>query len=250
MGTRLSPEECVAALRREGGALAHAARGDPTRPVPFYPAWSIADLVAHTGAIHRWALGIVRSRAHERPRRQPVLERDPERLLAWFEEGLTALAGELADADPAAPVWSFGDDQTVGFWQARMAHETAIHRWDAESALGEPAPIECRLAVSGIPESLAIHVAGPVRGSAVGGQGEAVALHCDDAPDGWRVVLLPDDVRVEEGAGPGTASLAGPASDVWLFVTGRPAPSLRVAGDRRAVTHLRHVIRSVPGPTR
>ncbi len=245
----MTSQECVTALRREGGALAQAARQDPTRPVPYYPGWSEADLVAHTGAVHRWVLGIVRSRATERVPREPYEDRDPLRLLAWFEEGLAALAGELGAADPGEPVWSFGADQTVGFWQRRMAHETAIHRWDAQSAFGDPGPIEPRLAATGIGESLAIHVVRPVRGTAVGGHGESVALRCDDAPDRWLVVLLPDEVRVEEGEATGTASVAGPASDVWLFVTGRPTLGIRVTGDATVVTHLQRVIRSVPGPT-
>jgi uncharacterized protein (TIGR03083 family) len=249
MATRLTTVECVAALRREGGALADAARQDTTRPVPYYPGWSVADLVAHTGAIHRWVLGIVRSRATERMPREPHEDRDPERLLAWFKEGLTTLADELGGADPNEPVWSFGADQTVGFWQSRMAHETAIHRWDAQSAFGDPQTIEPRLAATGIGESLAIHVVRPVRGTAVGGRGESVALRCDDAPDRWVVVLLPDDVRVDEGDGPATATVAGLASDVWLFVTGRPAPRIRAIGDATVVTQLQRIIRSVPGPT-
>ena len=95
MVIQLMPEECVAALRREGGALVHAASQDLGRQVPYYPEWRVADLVAHTGAIHRWVLGIVRSRATERPAREPYEDRDPERLLAWFEEGLAVLASEL-----------------------------------------------------------------------------------------------------------------------------------------------------------
>jgi uncharacterized protein (TIGR03083 family) len=249
MGTQLAPEECVAALLREGGALVDAARQDLARRVPFYPAWSVADLVAHTGGVHRWVLGIARSRATERPAREPYEDRDPERLLAWFEEGLATLAGELGKAHPNEPVWSFGADQTVGFWQRRMAHETAIHRWDAQSAFGDPGVIECRLAASGIPESLAIHVVRPLRGSGVGGQGESVALRCDDAPDRWAVVLLPDEVRLEEVEGRPSATVGGLASDVWLFVTGRPTRGTRVMGDATVVAHLQRVIRSVPAPT-
>ncbi len=35
----------------------------------------------------------------------------------------------------SAPTWSWWPaDQSVGFWVRRMAHETAVHRWDAEGA--------------------------------------------------------------------------------------------------------------------
>lgn len=248
MVIQMTPQECVAAVRREGGALARAARGDLARPVPYYPEWSVADLVAHTGGIHRWVLGIVRSRAMEPQRRQPYAERDPVRLLAWFEDGVAALASELGAADAMEPVWSFAEDHTVGFWQRRMAHETAVHRWDAQTAFGEPEPFEGRLAATGIPESLAIHLARPVSGTVVGGHGERVALRCDDGSGSWVVVLLPDGVRVEEGDGSADATVAGAPSDVWLFVMGRPPQGIRVLGDAGVVTHLERVIRSAPTP--
>jgi uncharacterized protein (TIGR03083 family) len=247
MVTQMAPQEYVAAVRREGGALAHAARQDPARPVPYYPGWSVADLVAHTGSVHRWALEIVRSRATEGGPREEYEGRDPIRLLAWFEEGLEELSRELEKADSSEPVWSFAD-QTVGFWQRRMAHETAIHRWDAQSAFGDAQPIECRLAATGIPESLAIHVVQPTRNTAIGGHGESVALLCDDVSDGWIVVLLPDEVCFEEGTGPATSRAAGTASDVWLFVTGRPAPRIRLGGETTAATKLQRIVRSVGAP--
>jgi uncharacterized protein (TIGR03083 family) len=248
MVIQMTPQECVTAVCREGDALARAAREDLGRPVPYYPEWSVADLVAHTGGIHRWVLGIVRSRAMAPQPRQPYEERDPVRLLAWFEEGLADLTSELEAADPAEPVWTFAQDRSIGFWQRRMAHETAVHRWDAQSAFGDPEPIERRLAATGIPESLAIHVVRPSSGTAVGGHGESVALRCDDGSGDWRVVLLQDEVLVEEGEGSADATVAGTSSDVWLFVMTRPAPGIRVLGDAGVVTHLQRVLRSAPTP--
>jgi uncharacterized protein (TIGR03083 family) len=248
MVIQMTPQESTAALLREGGGLARAVREDPGRRVPYYPEWNIADLVAHTGGIHRWVLGIVRSRAMGPQRRQPFEERDPRQLLAWFEEGLETLASELGAADANEPVWTFAEDHTIGFWQRRMAHETAVHRWDAQSAFGKPEPIERRLAATGIPESLAIHVVRPSSGTAVGGHGESVALRCDDGSGVWVVVLLPDEVRVEEGEVSADATVAGTPSDVWLFVMGRPVPGIRVLGDAGVVTHLQRVIRSAPTP--
>lgn len=250
MGIRMTPREYVAALLREGGALADAAREDPDRQVPNYPGWSVADLLAHTGGVHRWVLGIVRSHATEDAPRRVHKDRDQVRLLAWFEEGVAALASQLGAADPDEPVWSFTADQTMGFWQCRMAHETAVHRWDTQSAFGNPEPIERRLAATGIPESLAIHVVRPVAGTAVGGHGETVALQPDDTSDRWLVVLLPAEVRVEEGEGSASAIVTGCSSDVWLFVTGRPAQRIRVLGDATVVAHLQRVIRSVAAPDR
>jgi uncharacterized protein (TIGR03083 family) len=241
-------EELVAAVGREGQGLLAAARQDLARAVPTYPGWSVADLVAHTGSVHRWVLGLLRSRATERPARIRQDERDPGRLLAWFEDGLGQLVAQLAADDPSTPVWSFGPQQTVGFWQSRMAHETAIHRWDAERAFGQPGPIEPRLAASGIVESLAIHVIRPLRGTAVGGNGESVALQCLDLPVRWQVDLLPAAVELREVDTATTATVSGSASDLWLFATGRPAQSLRVDGDEALVGRLQGLVGSVPPP--
>src|SRR3712207_7465665 len=49
-------------------------------------------------------------------------------------------------ADPAAPTWSFTTDRTAGFWVRRQALETAVHRWDAQHAAGEPERIDPALA--------------------------------------------------------------------------------------------------------
>ena len=49
-------------------------------------------------------------------------------------------------------MWTWTPDHTVGFWSRRMAHEVAVHRWDAQGAAGDPSPIERELAVDGIQE--------------------------------------------------------------------------------------------------
>jgi len=90
-----------------------------------------------------------------------------------------------------------------------------------------------------------LHIVGAVRGTAVGVHGESVALRCDDTLDAWRVMLLPDEVRFEEGQQKATSGVAGTASEVWLFMTGRPAPIIHLLGDATVGTHLQNIIRSV-----
>ena len=47
---------------------------------------------------------------------------------------------------------------TISFAR-RMAHETSMHRWDADNAQGDPAPIDPELAIDGIDEALGTYVA-------------------------------------------------------------------------------------------
>jgi hypothetical protein len=49
----------------------------------------------------------------------------------------------LGRRGPDEPAWTFWpDDQTCAFWFRRMAHETVVHRVDAELAAGEVTPVE------------------------------------------------------------------------------------------------------------
>ena len=61
--------------------------------------------------------------------------------MAWFEAALDELVRELVDRGPAAPSFTWWPpDQTVGFWDRRMAQETAGHRAVVESAYDEGTP--------------------------------------------------------------------------------------------------------------
>ena len=64
-----------------------------------------------------------------------------------------ALVAELSSVSPDTPVWTFSSsNRTASFWQRRRAQETAVHRYDAETAAGTPTPIDADLAVDGIDE--------------------------------------------------------------------------------------------------
>lgn len=52
-------------LGADAEALAGAARLGLTAAVPSCPGWSVADLVVHTGAVHRSQANIVATRAQE-----------------------------------------------------------------------------------------------------------------------------------------------------------------------------------------
>jgi uncharacterized protein (TIGR03083 family) len=58
-------------------------------------------------------------------------------LLGWFRDGHAELVRALRSADPRLSCWTFlPAPSSLAFWARRQAHETAIHRADAESAAG------------------------------------------------------------------------------------------------------------------
>ena len=123
----------------------------PDAPVPTCPGWVVRDLVRHTGGVHRWATAYV-----GRPRTE-LWDVDLDEivgtwpadadLVGWFREGDEALAGalEAAPADLSAGR-SCRAPSPLAMWARRQAHETAIHRVDAELAAGVPlTPFRARL---------------------------------------------------------------------------------------------------------
>ena len=231
------------ALRDDGTALAAAARRGLDPPVPACDGWTVADLVLHTGMVHRHKLEIVRGRLAEPPSPWPPPAPARAELLGWYEQGLEELLTVLEDADPETRVWTFHrPDQTVAFWRRRMAQETAVHRVDAESAHGDPRPVPAELAADGVSELLEVFLAPHSEGEPVGGRGESLHLHATDTEGEWQLRLLPAGVEVGRGHAQGDAAASGDASDLLLFLWGRAtADPLERSGDPALLPRVREL---------
>lgn len=245
----MTPAEYAAVIRREGAALLAAARRDLTASIPRYAAWTMTDLVAHTGSVHRRTSWIVRELRTEPTDRVYPPSEDGAVLLPWFEQGVSEMADLLEEADPAVPVWGFGPSPTIGFWQRRMALETAIHRWDAQSAFGRPRPLEPALAAEGIDEYAVMHV--PHMGKAPAPRPAAsLTLHAPDAAASWRVRFTDPGVSMTRGSG-GDATLTGSASDLYLELMGRePDLASSAEGDPVVLAAWRDAVAALPDATR
>jgi uncharacterized protein (TIGR03083 family) len=229
-------------LRHDGDALAEAAARDLTARVPSCPDWDVAELVRHTSEVHRHKASVIRAAG------QPWDEReqgpsDPEAVLDWYRAGLDDLIELFETTDENAPAKTWGTGTTVGWWIRRMAQETAVHRWDAENAVGDAAPIDPELASDGIDEFLGEFIPGediPWDGTA-----GTIHLHCTDVQGEWTVTLGPGSVPTyETGHTKGDAAVRGAASDLLLFVWRRvPSDAVEVLGDAALVdafwTYLR-----------
>jgi uncharacterized protein (TIGR03083 family) len=254
-------------------ALAAVVGGAPDIAVrvPACPGWTVADLAGHTGNVHRWATAIVTARAAERPP-FPELESpwsSADGWARWLTSGAVPLLAALRSAGPAARVWTWGADGTSGWWARRIVHETAVHRADAQLALGIEPDIDPVTAADGIEEFLENLPAArrPSRHLAELPAGASLHLHATDCDGEWVVRFGADGPRAEgpraegprgegprgegpRGEGPrgerqstvtwtrghekATAAVRGPVADLLLFTYGRyPAagPRLSVFGD-------------------
>ena len=227
----------------EIGALADVVGGAPdiAAGVSACPGWTVADLAAHTGNIHRWATAIVATRAAARPP-FPVVESpwsSADGWAAWLASGGRPLLDALRSAGPATEVWTWGPGRTSGWWARRMLHETAVHRADAQLALGIEPVIDPVTAADGIEEFLdnLPSARRPARHLADLPAGASVHLHATDSDGEWLVRFGadgPGTMSWARGHQKATAAVRGPVADLLLFTYGRyPAadPRLSVFGD-------------------
>jgi uncharacterized protein (TIGR03083 family) len=164
--------------------------------------------------------------------------------VTWLEESLSLLLTEFAEDPPNTKCWTWYEpQQDVAFWYRRMAHETAVHRVDAEQAFGEPAPVPADLALDGIDELLERMLAYDWFNEAVDGHGESVLIDAGDRQ--WRMRLAEREigfqrVRVGVSAAGADATVRGEPEQLYLWLWGRlPISRLTVAGDGKLARRLR-----------
>jgi uncharacterized protein (TIGR03083 family) len=224
--------EFVATLDREGRLLAEAAeRAGTDAKVATCPGWQVRDLVRHTGMVHRWAAAFV-AEGHTSYRPDGGLpDLDGAELLAWFREGHSRLVDTLATAPADVACWSFlPAPSPLAFWARRQAHETTVHRVDAESALAEaPTAIATEFAVDGIDELLnGFHARG--RSKVRTEEPRVLRVRASDAAGDavWTVRLSQEaPVTTRDAAGDAHCELAGPAARLYLSLWNRlPFPGL------------------------
>jgi uncharacterized protein (TIGR03083 family) len=239
----------LAALRHEGAAFRAAVSQDGlTEPVPTCPGWTVEDLVVHLGNVYRWVHGHVTREITTRPER---LSTDDiprgQAVLPWWDARYGELLSTLDRLDGELPAWNWAPQaKKAGFWHRRMAHETSVHRWDAQVASGLTEPVETKLAVDGVSEVLDSWLPGGRRRVTHSPVSGLVQLVSNDVAHAWLVrirgagVALLDTSTVMHEPHRIDAQALGSASDLLLALWGRvPFDVLETAGDPRMLEALR-----------
>ncbi|MFI8824728.1 maleylpyruvate isomerase family mycothiol-dependent enzyme [Streptomyces sp. NPDC053431] len=231
----MSIDTHIDALDAAGKALADAAAAAGTdAQVATCPGWQVRDLLRHTTMVHRWATAYV-VEGHTSPQPdggEPDL--DGDELLAHFREGHTLLVDALRTAPADLTCWSFlPAPSPLAFWARRQAHETTVHRADAESALAAgPGPVDPAIAANGIDELLSAFHARE-RSRVRTDVPRTLRVRATDTGDVWTVHLSQDAPRTERNAdGPADCELGGPADRLYLTLWNRlPQEAVTVTGD-------------------
>ena len=221
----------IDSLAGDGPRLAGAAAAAGwDAPVPGCPDWTVRDLVVHTGGVHRWAADMVREgRDTFATPAGDAVGTGPagDALLDWFTAGHAALVEALRAApDDLACATFLPADSPRHFWARRQAHETAIHRADAEQAAGVTPAFDADLAQDGIGELLLGFARR--RSNAIATPGR-LALRASDGPS-WLLTFGGEKIEAAAVDGEGDATVDGTSSDLYLWLWNRPSQA-GVTGD-------------------
>jgi hypothetical protein len=120
------------------------------------------------------------------------LRRDGERLATVASFTDPGAVEPLASAPADLETWTFLEAPTpLAFWARRQAHETAIHRVDAESARGDVTGFPSGFAVDGIDELLLRFANRPGRPLPAVEKTRSMVVRAKDEPRRWRVTFAP-----------------------------------------------------------
>lgn len=204
-------------------------------PVPTCPGWTVHDLLAHQGMVHRWASAIVRG-ADPLTVDTTAIEAgglsapDPA---AWLQAGAAELVHSLTDApdDLHALVFLREAPPARRFWARRQCHETTVHALDGISALTQRHPVADdaswvteRLAVDGIDELLVGFWQRRTKG--LRSRAPYTAAVSADTGDVWLLEVGPEATVARHLEGRGGApsrarTVQGSATDLYLALWNR-----------------------------
>jgi len=228
--------ELVAFVRSEGEAIVSASRQGVDAPVPTCGDWTVADLCRHVGRVYGRVAHIVSERLTTESGYWPEVTGDP---VDWVAETLDDLVAALGGCDPDTPVWNWSaSSQIASFWARRMAHESAVHRFDAQRAHGVAQPVDADLARDGLDEMVDLLLPRMVVRDGLTPADATYAFESIEAgaPGGWRVRTGAGAVaRADADAVPDVV-VRGTASALLLAAYNRvPWTSLEVTGDSGAL---------------
>jgi uncharacterized protein (TIGR03083 family) len=213
------PDQLLAWIAQESDTFAATIRPDTLAArVPGCPDWNLHDLVSHLGRVQTMWAAVVRAGA-DVPPEFPAEVPGPASagdLTAWMRAATADMVDALRSTPWDAPAWSWWrDDHVVGAIARHQVQEAAVHRWDAQSALGTPEPLPVALADDGVDEFLWV----------------ARQFRAEPAPivlraiDSQRAFAFSDE--------PALVTVSATASDLVLLLYGRVAPdAVEVVGDR------------------
>jgi uncharacterized protein (TIGR03083 family) len=239
----------IEAIAHEGELFAEAARRARfDAEVPSCPGWDIRELVRHLSSVHLWAAAHVANRATEWRDHGPaelmeywpdlgVFWPNDDDLIDWYLDTNANLVNELTNAPADLDCLTFLPAPTpLAMWARRQAHETATHRFDAESPGSASTEYDPAFASDGIDELLMLFAP---RWGVPTPDAKTMVVRTTDTDDIWHVTMGPEVITVVRDDGPANVTLTGSASGLFLAVWNRGNPPITATGDAELVATWR-----------
>lgn len=199
------------------------------------------DLVRHVGGVHRWATGYVGDQRTEMWDADlddivGAWPADPD-LIDWFREGHTILVNTLVSAPLDLECLSFlAAPSPLAMWARRQAHETAMHRVDAESPGRTITNFDPEFAADGIDELLSCFITRPGRGPKVSSPC-SIHIHTTDTDEDWHLQINHEKVVTSRHSSPADCTITGAAGDLYLLLWNRRSDAgISFDGNRNLLT--------------
>jgi uncharacterized protein (TIGR03083 family) len=219
--------------------------------IPSCPGWTMMDLIGHVAPLFA---GFYSYNLRQPPGEgdflgamqsaRPLPDGFADRI-AYLRESCAEFISLARQVDLDGPVWAFWTTQPARFWLERAATELAIHTWDAETAVGEPARLAPDRAATGVGESLRSQWLAAVELRRHGMVPDAptppekpAGFSATDADHHWHIRTIDGVVEVDESRGLLADVGSGSGHDLLLYLTGRAAHgqgTMEVIGDRSTI---------------
>lgn len=219
----LSTQIYLDAFDADGARLLEVASGALDADVVACPGWDVSQLLVHVGQVYNFIGAALDAVGTDDPPSPPSIDvPEGDERIPWFAELHSGLSAKLRATDPDAAAWNWAGTGTAGFFHRRMAHETMVHRWDAEQAAGVESVLDSDLATDGVDEALFVgmqHSTNPNRSFEY--PTGSLHLHRTDGDGEWLVKNDGGSLVVTHEHAKGDAAVRGSGSDLLLWIWGR-----------------------------
>lgn len=239
------PVDHLDLIASEGARILDAYRSNPAGRVPWSDRWTVRSVARHVAGSHHAVALILSDRPtadFEQAAAMPRVEANRPEFPEWFADQTRRLLTQCRTVPPTAACWAPHPflAGTGAYWTRRIAYDTLVHRWDAETGAGIAGPaMDPAVAADAVDEVLDVGLR-VTRAVAESPAGPAIHLACTDADQAWYVDLAeagrltihtePIDVAV---------TLRGTAESLLLWLWQRidiADGELAIDGDRSVAT--------------
>lgn len=204
----MDPAYRINRVRADGERLLEAAYTDLNAQVPACEGWRNEDLLAHIARV--WT---AIARQVEQPSKEPIRWKDlPNQTPAVAFEKLSSVLAKVA---PKTPLQR--DDHTVASLFRRVQHETAIHRVDAEQAIGAQTSVPAQDGIDGVDELYSQRLAKRETDLPDG----SLHLHQVDGDGEFMLAVVDQKIEVTHKHAKGDAAIRATGEELFLCAWGR-----------------------------